>query len=199
MRGFTLLELLVALAVFAILAVMAYGGLHSVMVTEAAIEDQSKRLAQVQMAFFRLEQDLTQIVARPIRDEFGLEQPALLSGGLQDELLILTRSGWDNPLGQTRSSLQRLAYRLKDGRLWRLQWDTLDRAGLAEPRETVLVDQVQDAEFRFLGEDDQWQSHWPPVQQDGTQDSESLPRAVEVRLSLKDWGEIVRLLLLAGG
>ncbi|NJN45980.1 MAG: type II secretion system minor pseudopilin GspJ [Candidatus Competibacteraceae bacterium] len=88
--GFTLLELLVALAVFAILSVMAYGGLRSVLFAEAAIEAEAQRLAQVQMAFHLLEQDITQIVSRSIRDEFGQQQAALLSGGLQDDLFTLT-------------------------------------------------------------------------------------------------------------
>jgi general secretion pathway protein J len=198
-RGFTLLELLVALAVFAILSVTAYGGLRSVLFTAAAITAETQRLAQVQMAFFRLEQDLGQTVARPIRDEFGLEQPALLSGELRDELLMLTRTGWDNPLRQARASLQRLAYRLADGQLRRLQWGTLDRVDPAEPRETVLLEQVEDTRFRFLDQKNQWQTRWPPLEQDGTTAGTRLPRAVEIRVTLRDWGEVVRLFLVAGG
>ena len=70
-RGFTLLELLVALAVFAIMATAAYSGLRSVLFTRAAVEEQSRRLAAVQMAVYRLEQDVEQTLARGIRDEYG--------------------------------------------------------------------------------------------------------------------------------
>ncbi|MCU0806914.1 MAG: type II secretion system minor pseudopilin GspJ [Candidatus Contendobacter sp.] len=119
-RGFTLLELLVALAVFSIMAVAAYGGLRNVLYTRAAVEEQNRRLAAVQLAVYRLEQDIEQAVPRGIRDEYGEPQGALLGGALADDRLTLTRTGWDNPLGQPRANLQRVAYRLRDGRLWRL-------------------------------------------------------------------------------
>ena len=205
-RGFTLLELLVALAVFAIMAIAAYSGLRNVLFTRAAVETENRRLAMVQLAVFRLDQDLSQILPRGVRDEYGEPQPAL-RGNIQDsEALLFTRSGWDNPLGQSRATLQRVAYRLRDGRLWRLHWDVLDRGGLAEPREIMLVDRVRDLQLRFLDEEDTWRNDWPP-QADQTTGPDSkerkpgpepLPRAIEISLTLEDWGEITRLLLLPG-
>jgi general secretion pathway protein J len=205
-RGFTLLELLVAMAVFAIMAIAAYGGLRNVLFTRAAVETENRRLAMVQLAVFRLEQDVTQILPRGVRDEYGDPQPAL-RGNIQDsEALLFTRSGWDNPLGQPRATLQRVAYRLRDGRLWRLHWDVLDRGGLAEPREIMLLDRVRDLRLRFLDEDDAWRNDWPPpADQTASPDGKErklppdpLPRAVEISLTLEDWGEITRLLPLPG-
>jgi len=79
-RGFTLLELLVALAVFAIMSIAAYSGLRNVLFTRAAVEEQTRRLAAVQLAVFRLEQDIEQTVPRGIRDEYGEPQAALVGG-----------------------------------------------------------------------------------------------------------------------
>lgn len=202
-RGFTLLELLVALAVFAIMAVAAYGGLRSVLFTRAAVDEENRRLAAVQLAVFRLEQDIEQTLPRGIRDEYGEPQPALSGGALLDEALILTRAGWDNPLGQTRANLQRVAYRWQDGRLWRLYWPVLDQGGPVEPRETLLLDQVQEFKVRFLDQGDVWQNDWPPLTDHTTRDSRppdpnALPRAVEITLTLEDWGAITRLLPLPG-
>jgi len=202
-RGFTLLELLVALAVFAIMAIAAYGGLRNVLFTRAAVEEQNRRLAAVQLAVYRMEQDVEQTLARGIRDEYGDPQPALQGGALASDALTLTRAGWDNPLGQSRATLQRVAYRLREGRLWRLHWQVLDRGGLIEPRETLLLDRVQELKVRFLDADDAWQDDWPPpaASDDGEterRDSVVLPRAVEVSLMLEDWGEITRLFPLAG-
>ncbi|MBE2293808.1 MAG: type II secretion system minor pseudopilin GspJ [Phycisphaerales bacterium] len=202
-RGFTLLELLVALAVFAIMAIAAYEGLRNVLFTRAAIEEQSRRLAAVQMTIFRLEQDIEQTVPRGIRDEYGEPQPALFGGALASDTLTLTRTGWDNPLNQSRATLQRVAYRLREGRLWRLYWPVLDRGGVMEPRETLLLDRVQAFKVRFLGEGNTWQENWPPpTDSDGVEtaqhDAITLPRAVEVSLTLEDWGEISRLFPLAG-
>ncbi len=199
-RGFTLLELLVALAVFAIMATAAYSGLRNVLFTRAAVEEQSRRLAAVQLAVFRLGQDIEQAVPRGIRDEYGEPQAALLGGELADDRLTLTRAGWDNPLGQPRATLQRVAYRLRDGRLWRLHWGVLDRGGLLEPRETLLLERVREFRVRFLDRDD-WRDDWPPPASDeaGTKkDPDALPRAVEIGLTLEDWGEITRLLPLPG-
>jgi len=202
-RGFTLLELLVALAVFAIMSVAAYGGLRNVLFTRAAVEEQNRRLAAVQLAVFRLEQDIAQAVPRGVRDEYGEPQAALLGGEFAGDRLTLTRAGWDNPLGQPRANLQRVAYRLRDGRLWRLHWDVLDRSGLVEPRETLLLERVREFKVRFLeNEDKEWRTDWPPPDGDETEEKknpDALPRAVEAVLALEDWGEITRLLLLPGG
>lgn len=198
--GFTLLELLVALAVFSIMAVAAYGGLRNVLYTRAAVEVQNRRLATVQLAVYRLEQDLEQTVSRGIRDEYGEPQTALFSSTLADDRLTLTRTGWDNPLGQPRASLQRVAYRLREGRLWRLHWPVLDRGSRMEPRETLLLDRVRDFKARFLDQGE-WRDDWPPPassSETSKPDPDRLPRAVEISLTLEDWGEITRLLPLPG-
>ncbi len=202
-RGFTLLELLVALVVFAIMAVAAYSGLSNVLFTRAAVETENRRLAMTQLAFYRLAQDLEQVVQRGVRDEYGEAQPAL-RGNVQDsEALLFTRAGWDNPLGQPRATLQRVAYRLREGRLWRLHWTVLDRGGLTEPHEIMLLDRVRELRLRFLDQDNVWRNDWPPPADNSSDPArkpkpDQLPRAVEISLTLEDWGEITRLLLLPG-
>ncbi len=202
-RGFTLLELLVALAVFAIMAIAAYSGLSNVLFTRAAVETENRRLAMTQLAFYRLAQDLEQVVQRGVRDEYGEAQPAL-RGNVQDsEALLFTRAGWDDPLGQPRATLQRVAYRLREGRLWRLYWTVLDRGGLAEPHEIMLLDRVRELRLRFLDQDNAWRNDWPPPADNSSDPArkpkpDQLPRAVEISLTLEDWGEITRLLLLPG-
>ena len=201
-RGFTLLELLVALAVFAIMATAAYSGLSNVLFTRAAVEQQNRRLAAVQLAIFRLDQDIQQATPRGVRDEYGDPQPALRGGALLDDVLILTRAGWDNPLGQSRATLQRVAYRLREGRLWRLHWDVLDRGGLVAPRETLLIDQTREFRAQFLDQNGEWRADWPPPADPAADDHppnpNRLPRAVEITLMLEDWGAITRLFPLPG-
>ncbi len=196
--GFTLLELLVALAVFAIMSVAAYTGLRSVLSAQVHVEAEAQRLAQVQMAFHFLKNDIEQIVPREIRDEYGDLRPALESADISGKLFVFTRSGWDNPLEHPRASLQRVAYRLKEERLLRLYWDTLDRNGISEPQTTLLLENVQDARIRFLGGsvEDEWQTVWPPPENEEGAVS-SLPRAIELSITLSDWGEILRLFLLS--
>lgn len=201
-QGFTLLELLVAITVFTFIAAAAYTGLRSVLFNQAAIAAESERLAEIQMAFYILAQDIQQAVPRPVKDEYSETQPALKSDDLDDHILQLTRTGWDNPLEQKRPTLQRLAYRLEDGRLIRFYWDTLDRSGISEPRQTTLLEGVQDIEVRFLDTENTWQTQWPLPEDPGDDISanspqqEVLPRAVEWQVSLEDWGDITQLFLL---
>ena len=187
-RGFTLIELLVALAVFAVLAVMAYGGLNQVLMTRSAVDDQAEALRSLQRCYLVLARDIEGVVPRPVRDELGSERPALASGGgAAGALLELTRGGWRNPAGQPRSSLQRVAWRLDEERLVRYQWLVLDRVQDSQPLEQPVIEGVEQAEFRFLDREGQWQGQWPPP---NVQGDAGLPRAVEVNLELERWGEI---------
>ena len=190
-RGVTLLELLVALSVFAVIGVSAFSGLDAVLNTRAQLEQESQRLAAVQMAMYFIERDLEQIVPRSIRNEFGQRQAALAGGRASSALLEFSRAGWQNPLQEPRSSLQRLSYRLQDKQLYRRYWLSLDRAGITEPREMVLLDAVEDVQLRFLDQANRWQNTWPPAQAESV---ELLPRAVEITMRLSDWGELTRLL-----
>ena len=106
-RGFTLLELMVAIAIFVIFSAMAYGGLMTVLNARADIEDSLEDTRQLQMALFRLEQDIEQIRARPIRDDFGDPRPAVLLDELQR--LEVTRGGRRNPMKLQISHLERVA------------------------------------------------------------------------------------------
>ncbi len=195
--GFTLLELLVALTLFAILSAMAYGGLRMVLDSKQRNEQQAQRLIELQTALNFLQRDIEQAVGRSVRDEFGDPQPALRADGFGARLITLTRAGWRNPTGQPRSTLQRVAYRFDEGRLTRLFWHSLDQSGNAEPLARVLLQEVAEIELRFLDQNRQWHGQWPPAA--GEAPLTLLPRAVEVTLRLDDLGAIRRLLRVAPG
>jgi general secretion pathway protein J len=192
--GFTLLELLVALAVFAVVSVMAYGGLNSVLKTREQVDREAARLKDVQTALALMQRDFEQTVAREIRDAYGDIQSALLGGSAAVEL---TRAGWANPAGLPRSQLQRVGYRVDEGKLMRVSWRVLDRAQDSEADDVPLVDEVRDIELRYLDGGRNWQDAWPPDQV--VEGAPPLPRVVEVTLILEDWGELVRLFRLPEG
>ena len=125
--GFTLLELLVAVAVFAILSAMAYGGLRNVIDNSRQTESAMQRLQQVQLAMLNLSRDFTQLSLRSIRDEYGNSTNYLLSGQGSDIIIEFTRGGRRNPAELLRSHLQRVAYKLEENTLSRLHWPHLDR------------------------------------------------------------------------
>jgi len=195
-RGFTLIELMVVLGIFALLSVMAYGGLASVLDTRRAVERSLDRTAALQRAYLRLRDDFQQLRDRPARDGFGEEQPALR---MADEGAVeFTRAGWRNPLGHPRPSLQRVAYRLDEehDRLLRLSWTVLDRAPDSEPVETAMLDDVERLEWRFLDARQEWHATWPPLST-GPGAIVPLPQAVELTLETRDVGEL-RFLFRSG-
>lgn len=194
--GFTLLELLIASIIFAIMALMAYGGLDNVIENSKSSQQAMKRLQQIQQCIAVLDRDFSQILPRPIRDEYGNKQPYLRASETNDHLLEFTRGGRVNPANLLRSSMLRVAYRFDDKTLVRIQWPQLDRAQGAKPRETNIIDGLDEINFRFLGKSGEWNDQWPPLNASTTdlqQPDVNRPVAMEVLMNLDDWGEIRRL------
>ncbi len=192
--GFTLVELLVALAVFAILALLAYGGLSGMLNARAQSDERAEALRQLQLAYRTVERDIEQWVPREVRDEYGQAQPALIAGSEIGAALELTRGGWRNPAEQPRSTLQRVAYAVQDEKLLRSTWLSLDRAADAQADEQTLIEGVSELRLRFLDASDAWQERWPPAGQalteEGTPAPAPVPRALEMVLVSERWGEL---------
>lgn len=195
-QGFTLLELLIASIIFAIMAIMAYGGLDNVLSNSKVSEQALKRLQQIQQSVSVLNRDLSQIIQRSIRDEYGNTQPYLSAGNNLDYLVEFSRGGRVNPANLLRSSLLRVAYRFEEDKLIRLQWQQLDRAQGIEPKQTTLIDDIENVTLRFLDDNGEWQEQWPPLNTatGGAQTTTTTkPAAIEIVMQLKDWGDIRRL------
>lgn len=200
-RGFTLLELLVALSIFTVMAAMAYGGLSSVIEARGQVDAALERGQNLQRAVFRLQADLEQAAARGIRDEFGDPRPALAAE--PDAGLAFTRHGWRNPLNEPRPHLQRVRYRIDgENRLLRHHWRVLDRAQDSAPVETVLLEDVERLEWRFLDDNREWRDRWPPLTAGAPPApdlrDDRLPRVVELRLTTEDRGEMRLLFAIPG-
>ena len=198
-QGFTLLELLIASIIFAIMAIMAYGGLDNVISNSQASKQALKRLQQIQQTVSVLNRDFRQLIPRPIRDEFGNTQPYLSAGNNIDYLVEFSRGGRVNPGGLLRSTLLRVAYRFDEEALVRLQWPQLDRTQEQEPKKTTLIDNLEEVSIRFMDPTGEWQEQWPPLNATpanapgGIAVAKTHPLAIEIILQLKDWGEIRRL------
>lgn len=197
-RAFTLIEVLVSLAIFAILAALAYGALGQTLDSVELLNGRMDRLQALQRTMRLLSEDLQQLSPRPIRDELGDGfGPALDTGFDSGFALELTHGGWSNPVVLPRSTLQRSAYRIEDDELIRYHWTVLDRTLANEPLSITLLDGVESVLFRFLQANGEWTEQWPPLNRPGPLGARERPRAVEVLLTLTDEGEIRRLLEVA--
>ncbi len=197
-KGFTLIEVLVALAVFGIMTVLAYQALGQTLSNADLLTDRMERLKNIQRAVRILDADLMQAAPRPIRDPLTDDTaPALLSDIGYDFALELSRSGWNNPAGIKRSTQQRSAYRVEDGELIRYHWTVMDRTLANEPFRVVLLDGVDSLTFQYLRPSGEWTPQWPPRSVTGGGNPTLRPRAVEFTLTLFDEGEIRRVLEVA--
>ena len=200
--GFTLLELLIALAIFGLLSVMSYSGLRSVLDQHARTGEVADRLGELQKLYLVMQRDVEQIVPRPIRSEYGDESPALAGS----EVLQFTRGGWSNPLGRPRSSLQRVGYAFEDDALVRYSWQVLDRAQDSQPLQQPLTEAVSNMSVRYLSPGGEWRTSWPEpdtgnvaqvvVNNLPVVNNAELPKAVEITLENDHFGVLVWLFLL---
>lgn len=198
-RGFTLLEVLVAVAIFAIVGVLAMGGYNELVKQSGIVESNASRTREIQSAVQRMAQDFAMLEPRPVREPLGdTVEPALRSDTRTENLVDLTRSGWANPAGMTRSTLQRVTYRLQDNELRRAYWNALDRTLTAEPTGAVLLKKVRTVSFRFMDQNQSWHDQWPPLGYSGPDAGRVRPIAVEITVELEDWGKLVRLVEVAG-
>ena len=197
--GFTLLELLVAMAIFAVVSTLALTGYTQLQRQSEYTEQRLTRLREVQRAVQTICQDLAQLEPRPIREPLGDARiPALQAIDTLEYRLQLTRAGWSNTAGLARPTLQRVGYRLDQDALWRDHWPALDRTLVVEPVKLQMLDGVRSLSFRFLTPNRDWVDRWPARESAGRRDERSRPAAIELIIELEDWGEIRRLVEVAG-
>jgi general secretion pathway protein J len=189
--GFTLVELLVALAIFAIIAGFAYRGLDAMLQSRVALEKESRKWRDTATFVGRIERDLSAVIDRNVVGESGTllaSLSSMIESTGSGEGLALTRSG--SPLQQNAlAAPQRVAYRLRDGAIERLSWNGLDAAPREEPTAVAVLKSVRAFDLRFLDPNGEWQATWGLP---GNPDAK-LPAAVEVTLQLASGERIVRL------
>ena len=201
-KGFTLLELMVAIALFAMISTASYKLFMSVTKAQEVTNTVMDELDELQRAEIILESDLFQAVQRPIRDDQGRQQPALRLPGIGGTAIEFTRAGWQNPLQATRSTLQRVAYSLEGKELIRYYWPMLDRApGTKRIRQTVLRG-VKNVKFRVLEISGDWLKTWPPTKSSTPgvvfrTPLKRIPQAIEVTITHEKVGAMITIVPLA--
>lgn len=189
--GFTLVEMLIALAIFAMIAGGALMLLRFTVDAEIASRDKTQQIAAMRRFLSVWNADFAQAVPRPARDVAGVMHPALEAptGGPDGVILRLTRGGWSNYDGASRPSLQRVEYRWQGGKLARAGYPFLD--GARPDAAAPLAEAAAAPVLRFRTSDGNWRERWEP------QRSTELPVAIELTLP-RPGGAPLRVVSLVG-
>lgn len=195
-QGFTLLEILVAMAIFTLIGIASSGLLSSVLDNDKASSERFAQLEKLQRAMLTIERDVLQAMPRAVRINGEINEIVMRGG--EDELggsadsLGFVHGGWHNPqLMLPRSTLQLVGYRVQDKKLQRLYGNYLDNVIGFEPKSKDILDGVSNFQVEFLlntAESSEWQESYTGV---------VLPVAVAITLTTDDFGEIRREFILA--
>jgi general secretion pathway protein J len=190
--GFTLVELLVALAIFAIMTGFAYRGLNGMLQGREALQQESRKWRDIALFMGRLERDLSAVLARRAIGASGTPLApvsSVIESSASPDGLALTRSG--SPIQENAlAAPQRIAYRLREGRIERLAWAGVDAAPRDEPVAVAVLSDVTSLSLRYLDAKGEWRtSYGLPGAAETTP-----PAAVEVTVKLGSGEAIVRMM-----
>ena len=194
-HGFTLMEMLVALTVFAVIGLLCAQLMGRTLGNHEVVSERSDRLTEVQRAMLVLQRDIMQMTDRPVRDLLGDSRGAVLIGS--DGLMEFSRLGWRNPLRAQRAEVQRIAYIVDGGDLYRAWWGVLDRAQDSEPTLQRLVTDVDQVEFFALDTSGQEHTYWPLLGEEAGTSNRRLG-AIVMRLEFEPFGIVERIWPVAG-
>lgn len=157
-KGFTLIEILIALAVFAIIASFTASILSQVLQIKEQSKEQISKINNLQLAIALLSKDIKQIVNRSVRGNQMHLFPSFIG---QSDYVEFTRGGNVNPgFIENRSTLIRVAYICKNQNLIRRIWLVLDTPDRDRYHDTIMLDSLKKCEFAYIGMHNNIQPNW---------------------------------------
>jgi general secretion pathway protein J len=189
--GFTLVEMMVALLIFGMIAVAGVTVMRSTVYSQQIVRARVDRVGEFQRLRAVIKADLGQAAVRRTRTADGGFLPTAFTGGEGQggtPLLALVRRGWENPDGASRASLQYVEYRRDGRKLERFVRPALDGAIVGDPQ--ILSEGVEDLHIAFF-----YRGEWTTSWNGGP---ELLPEAVRLDLQIEGVGPVTQLFLTPG-
>ena len=194
-HAYTLIEVLVALAILATIAVLAYSGLSRASRARADLERRGDQFAQIQMTLTILERDITHARYRPVRTGPDQVAPAFEAKG--------SGTAWQMEFSSVASSLdgdparvriERVAWLRQGATMIRRSWAFADRTALTPAYDQALLQGISLSRFEYLDRKRQWHGVWPSPE--APKERDELPLAVRAKVIVEGWGEITRIIPL---
>jgi len=193
-QGFTLLEVLIAIAIFSVISMASFSIFETVLNSDTATRTRTDRINELQRGFLIIERDMLQIARRSVRLNGEAPQSGFLhtdneSYAATEQALGFVRHGWTNPgLLLPRSDMQSVAYQLNENTVERVHFNFVDAVLGEEPKVRPLISQVEKLDFEFY-DGKKWQK---------TLQENTLPMAIAIELDTTDYGIIRRQFIVAG-
>lgn len=188
-RGFTLVEALLALAIFAVISVLAYRATSSLSEGEARLSAEAQRWRTLESLFTRFEADIRQAIPRGARVGAAREAPWIGTTFDGHAALAFTRAGSEFFV-EPGAGGQRLGYRLSGNTLELAYWPSIDHDTTTQPAIYPLVAGIAGFDLAYLTRTGEWRDRWPLLGE------EDLPRGVRLTLTMNDGSRIDRLFAL---
>lgn len=187
-QGYTLIEVLIALVVFAILSTITSSILYQSFDTRKKINAQASQLNRLQLAIKIIENDTTQAIERSILGNELHSFPPFVG---QSHYFEFTRNGLTNLLGiEQRSTLQRVAYLCINHQLIRRTWRHVDTQNRKEFQDKILLQGLRQCSFAFLSHARQLLPEWREFAVQLNQKKETLPMAIQFTITPHSWGNM---------
>lgn len=190
-NGFTLVELMVALAIFGLLSLAGTALLRQSVDGQAQIRERLGEVTDVQRAAAAMRADFGQAIARTSRNDFGDPEPAFVgrSAGGSEAFAQFVRAGASSADDDGRPDMQKIAYAFDGNALTRTAFAALDGGAAGDP--VPLLTDVRSVEIRFRDDRGEWRGDW------SANDPKALPRAIELTIT-PNAAPPVRLVLIVG-
>lgn len=199
--GMTLIELLIAVGILAVLALLSSTLLGTSLENQKHLRASSRSLEELALSVTLIQRDLEQMLNRIGRDEYGTRQQVPLLSFAEGELyqLEFTRDGRRLLPGETfSSSLERIRYGLEDKHFIRYSAAVPDPVSATEWRKQKMMGDITAINFSFF-QQGKWHREWPSSALGTTGTEQGLPQAVSLRLDTERWGVVEIMALVSGG
>ncbi len=195
--GYTLIEVMIALMVFAIITTISASVMYHVFDIRSRVAQQAKQLEELQLVMTRLQHDATQLIARSVRTP-DMQEVAAFVGTYQ--YMEFTRGGVVNPKAiAKRSELKRVAYLCTKGMLVRRSWEALDTPERNHYEDQPLLQNLATCSFAYVSKYQQIMPQWQATVSQNREAMEVIPSGIQVTLNLPGWGKMTFLLVIPEG